>query len=85
MKMLILALSVVLTASSSALAQDKAKDVAKTAASAPANTAETAPNNARKGRHERLQGRMLFCIKEAEERKLDGERRKKYIDACVKK
>jgi hypothetical protein len=85
MKKLILAISFALAASPFALAQDKAEDGAKAAAPAAANTSVKQASETRKSQHERLQQRMIFCSKEADEKKLDGGRRKNYISSCVKK
>jgi type II secretory pathway pseudopilin PulG len=85
MKMLILAISFMLAMPSLALAQDKAEDSAKAAVPAAATTAIKQPSEIRKSQHERVQQRMIFCNKEADEKKLDGGRRKNYINSWVKK
>jgi hypothetical protein len=80
MKKLIAALCFMMAASPVVLAQDKAKDAVMKAAPAAEKSAKKAPSEKQKAQQEK----MKACSKEAGEKKLKGDERKKFMSGCMK-
>lgn len=89
MKKLITAVCFMFAVSPLALAQDKAKDAEKKAAPAGEKSAKSAEKStkAKKEPSEKQkaqQEKMKTCNKEAGDKKLKGDERKKFVSTCMK-
>jgi len=88
MKKLIAALCFMFALSPLALAQDKARDAEKKAATASEKSAKSeAKSKAKKEPSEKQkaqQEKMKTCNKQAGEKKLKGDERKKFVSGCMK-
>lgn len=90
MKKLIAAICFMLATSPLALAQDKAKDAEKKAAPAAEKSAKTdapkkdAPKKEPSAKQKAQQERLKACNKEAADKKLKGDERKKFMSTCLK-
>lgn len=80
MKKLIAAICFMLATSPLALAQDKATDAGKKAAPAAEKSAKKEPSEKQKAQQEK----MKACGKEAGDKKLKGDERKKFMSGCMK-
>lgn len=80
MKKLIAALCFMMAASPVALAQDKAKDAGKKAPPAVEKSAKKEPSEKQKAQQEK----MKACSKDAGDKKLKGDERKKFMSGCMK-
>jgi hypothetical protein len=88
MKKLIAAWCFMFALSPLALAQDKARDAEKKAATASEKSAKSeAKSKAKKEPSEKQkaqQEKMKTCNKQAGEKKLKGDERKKFVSGCMK-
>ncbi len=86
MKKLIAALCFVFAVSPLALAQDKAKDTEKKAApAAEKSVKKEAPKKKEPTEKQKAQQqKMKDCSKQASEKKLKGDERKKFMSTCMK-
>lgn len=80
MKKLIATLCFMMATSPVALAQDKAKDAGTKAAPAAEKSAKKEPSEKQKAQQER----MKACSKDASDKKLKGDERKKFMSGCMK-
>ena len=80
MKKLIAALCFMMATSPVALAQDKAKDAGKKAAPAAEKSVKKEPSEKQKAQQEK----MKACSKDAGDKKLKGDERKKFMSGCMK-
>lgn len=86
MKKLIATLCFMFAVSPFALAQDKAKDAEKKAATAAEKSAkpEAPPKKEPTEKQKAQQEKMKNCSREASEKKLKGDERKKFMSECMK-
>ena len=81
MKKLIAVICFLLAASPLALAQDKSKDGAKKAAPTAEKSAKAKQEPSEKQKAQ--QAKMRSCSKDASDKKLKGDERKKFMSGCM--